>query len=204
MGRKNQIDWTQVQGVTSRSYTCGFCGHPLASEKGWLGIDRTGSHTFECARIHICHQCSRPTFFDGISNLQVPGVAFGRPVQNVSDDKLNAIYEESRRATSAGCYTAAVLCCRKLLMHLAVAKGAPAGDTFKSYVEFLEKRNYVPPDCKLWVEQIKDTGNEANHEVVMMKKEDAEHLIAFCEMLLKIFYEFPAVATARNSAKVAS
>ena len=82
-------------------------------------------------------------------------------------------------------------------MHLAVAKGAKPGETFKSYVEYLAKNNYVPPDCKLWVDQIRDTGNEANHEIVLMKREDAEHLILFCEMLLKIFYEFPAVARAR-------
>jgi hypothetical protein len=49
------------------------------------------------------------------------------------------------------------------------------------------------------VDQIRDSGNEANHEVVMMKREDAEHLISFCEMLLKIFYEFPAVALARKT-----
>lgn len=35
-------------------------------------------------------------------------------------------------------------------------------------------------------------GNEATHEIVLMKKEDALDLIAFSEMLLKFIYEFPA------------
>ena len=35
-------------------------------------------------------------------------------------------------------------------------------------------------------------GNEANHEIVIMTKPEAEETISFCEMLLKILYEFPA------------
>ena len=155
-------------------------------------------HSF--GKIYVCHHCSRPTFFDTRENKQTPGTSFGKPVQN-ADKNLSEIYEEARRATSAGCFTAAVLCCRKLLMQLAVAKGAKEGETFKSYVEYLAAKNYVPPDCKLWVDQIRETGNEANHEIVLMKREDAEHLISFCEMLLKIFYEFPAVAKARVTPK---
>jgi hypothetical protein len=89
-------------------------------------------------------------------------------------------------------------------MHLAVAKGATAGNTFTSYVEFLANGNHVPAACKDWVDQIRDTGNEANHEIKMMKREDAEHLVSFCEMLLKITYEFPAVAKARKAPQAAA
>lgn len=188
--------WNKAENIGSHKYTCGYCGQPLASERGWHGS--FNGHVI--ARIDICHHCTRPTFFD-YDGRQYPGVSYGEAVNNVSDDSLNEIYEEARRASSAGCFTAAVLCCRKLLMHLAVAKGAKEGESFKSYVEYLAKNNYVPPDCKLWVDQIRDTGNEANHEIVLMKREDAEHLISFCEMLLKIFYEFPAVAKARNGSK---
>jgi hypothetical protein len=179
--------------IGSHKYTCGYCGQRLASERGWLG---TSSNGIPRARINICHHCTRPTFFDE-NGKQYPGASYGESVKNIDDASLGDIYEEARKATSASCFTAAVLCCRKLLMHLAVAKGAKPGETFKSYVEYLSKNNYVPPDCKLWVDQIRDTGNEANHEIVLMKREDAEHLISFCEMLLKIFYEFPAVARAR-------
>ena len=105
---------------------------------------------------------------------------------------MREIYDEARQATSALSYTAAVLCCRKLLMHIAVAKGAKAGESFASYVDFLAVQNYVPPDAKEWVDHIRKTGNEANHEIVIMKREDAEDLLAFAEMLLKIIYEFPA------------
>jgi hypothetical protein len=194
------IFWSQAQSIASRSYTCGYCGNPLASERGWLGTVAPHVHTV-LGLVYICHHCSRPTFFDAHSSKQTPGISFGKPVQNVTDTALAEIYEEARAATSAGCFTAAVLCCRKLLMHLAVAKGAEKNDTFKNYVAFLAEKNHVPADCKDWVDQIRDAGNEANHEIKMMKREDAEHLVSFCEMLLKITYEFPAVAKARTTAR---
>ena len=184
----------------SHSYTCGFCGFPLASALGWSArwIEQGTAHSF--GNIYVCHHCARPTFFDTRANKQTPGTPFGKSVQ-ITDKILSEIYEEARVATSAGCYTAAVLCCRKLLMHLAFAKGAEEGDSFKSYVEYLATKNHIPSDCRPWVEQIKDIGNEANHEVKMMKKEDAENLVLFCEMLLKILFEYPATARARNTPK---
>jgi hypothetical protein len=202
----NSLFWDNVQGQQSHKYTCGYCGRPLASEKGWQATrneqQRGGYVTVQKGSIYICHNCCRPTFFDYDTGKQTPGIPFGEPVNNISDKPLLDIYEEARLATSAGCYTAAVLCCRKLLMHLAVAKGAKEGDSFKSYVEHLAAKNHIPADCKPWVEQIKDIGNEANHEVKMMKKEDAENLVLFCEMLLKILFEYPATARARIPNKI--
>ena len=190
--------WGNAEKIGSYKYTCGYCAQPLASEKGWIGLLPNGAASG--TKIIICHQCTRPTFFD-VDSRQYPGVSHGESVKNVSDVALNEIYEEARRAISASCFTSAVLCCRKLLMHLAVAKGAKLGDTFKSYVSFLSDNNHVPDGCKTWVEQIRDAGNEANHEIVMMKPEDAKDLVSFCHMLLKITYEFPAVALARTTAK---
>jgi hypothetical protein len=142
--------------------------------------------------IYICHKCTGPTFFD-VNGQQVPGPAVGNPVNDIADKSVKDIYDEARRAVTASSYTAAVLCLRKLLMHIAVSKGAKAGETFKSYVEFLSNNNYVPPDAKDWVDHIREKGNEANHEIIMVKREDALELLGFCEMLLKLVYEFPAV-----------
>ena len=77
-------------------------------------------------------------------------------------------------------------------MHIAVSKGAKPNLKFIDYVEHLSKNNYIPPDAKEWVDHIRNKGNEANHEIVIMKEEDAKDLISFIEMLLKIIYEFPA------------
>jgi hypothetical protein len=40
---------------------------------------------------------------------------------------LNQLYEEARRCTGQGCFTAAVLLCRKMLMNIAVEQGAAEG-----------------------------------------------------------------------------
>lgn len=76
-------------------------------------------------------------------------------------------------------------------MNLGVAQGAKAGESFIAYVEYLANKGFVPPNGKAWVDHIRKKGNEANHEIVLMGKDDAEELIAFIEMLLKFIYEFP-------------
>lgn len=197
----DSLSWENIGKQKSQSYTCGYCGFPLSSEMGWMGRRYLHGANQVRGAIYVCHRCERPTFFDLDTSRQVPGVSFGNTVKHITDASVREIYEEARRATSAGCYTSAVLCCRKLLMHMAVAKGAKPGDSFKSYVEFLAKNNHIPADCKDWVDEIRDTGNEANHEVVIMKQADAETLVSFCEMLLKIFFEFPATARARSTPK---
>ena len=93
---------------------------------------------------------------------------------------------------SVSSHTAAVLCCRKLLMNIAVSKGAKEGLQFIKYVEFLSDNHYVPPDAKDWVDHIRKKGNEATHEIAIMKREDAEEIISFVEMILRLVYEFPA------------
>ena len=79
-------------------------------------------------------------------------------------------------------------------MHIAVSKGAPEGQSFVSYVKYLADSHYVAPDAGDWVDHIRNKGNEANHEIVAMTKEDAEELIDFSAMLLKVIFEFPAAA----------
>jgi len=190
----NYYEWLDPKVITSRSYQCGYCGNPLASERGWIG--RVGSNA--AAFVYVCHHCSCPSFFDEY-NRQYPGVVFGNPVADIPDQSLLDLYEEARRATAVNSYTAAVLCCRKLLMHIAVAKGAKLGESFVSYVEYLADNHYVPPDARDWVDHIRTRGNEANHEIAIMSKDDAEVLISFLEMLLKVIFEFPAAIKKRTA-----
>jgi len=42
------------------------------------------------------------------------------------------------------------------------------------------------------VDHIRTKGNEANHEIRLMGRQDAEELVTFVEMLLKFIYEFPS------------
>jgi len=187
------FSWKNSEEMVSRKFTCGYCGQPIASQKGYIGIYSRADGTKRYAYIYICHFCSRPTYLDH-SGEQIPGTAFGNDVKDITDKVVHDLYNEARRCTSANADTAAVLCCRKLLMHIAVAKGAPENQPFSAYVSFLSDKGFIPPDAKSWVDHIRTKGNEANHEICIMKREDSEDLLSFIEMLLKIIYEFPATA----------
>lgn len=82
-------------------------------------------------------------------------------------------------------------------MNIAVAKGAKEGETFVFYVDYLATQNYVPPDARPWVDHIRTMGNTATHKINLTSKEEAEELIQFTEMLLKVIYEFPAAVLRR-------
>jgi len=184
-----EIDWQSIINLESKKFICGYCGQPLASEKGWTAIDRnTNKRVFF---IYVCHHCDKPTFFDE-KDEQTPGTIFGNDVDDVDDEEVKELYSEARKCTNNNAFTATVLCCRKLLMHIAVSKGAKEGLKFIEYVQYLSDNNYIPPDAKDWVDHIREKGNEANHEIKIMNEENAKDLISFSEMLLKLIYEFPA------------
>ena len=193
MNLKTLYTWSNNQNLASRSFTCGYCGRPIASQ---LGFKATTEKTFpqighKSSYIYICHFCSRPTYFD-YDGEQIPGIAYGNDVNNIQEDSVDKLYQEARRATSSNCYTAAVLCCRKLLMHISVSKGAEVGKSFAFYVQYLSDNHFVPPGAQIWVDHIREKGNEANHEIIIMNPDEAKEILDFYEMLLKIIYEFPA------------
>jgi len=173
--------WTNPASVPPRQYVCGFCGNLVAPNAGYI------HQHLQPWRIYICSGCDKPTFFEG--EKQTPGVSYGNAVAALPAD-VGSLYSEIRSATSINAFTAAVLACRKLLMHIAVEKGAAADKPFIEYVEYLADAGYIPPDGKGWVDHIRKKGNEANHEIKLMSEADAKELVAFVEMLLKFVYEF--------------
>jgi Domain of unknown function (DUF4145) len=185
-------NWAQSGQLRPRSFKCGYstCGREVSSEKGWTHQD-VGNRTDGYG--YICPMCQRPTFFDEQLNTQMPGVSLGNEVKDLPAE-IGTIWSEIRRSTSDGSYTSAVLMGRKLLMHIAVDAGAKAGAPFVEYVNYLADNHYAPPKSKEWVDKIRAHGNEANHEIIIKKKEDAEEIMVFLEMLLRFIYEFPARA----------
>src|SRR3989339_692033 len=165
------INWEQLSSISSRKYVCGYCNNPLASNRGYFGHD-TNSPVINNTFIYICHQCNKPTFFD-ISGNQTPCTTYGEEINDISSEEVALLYNEARNCMGRRAYTAVVLCCRKLLMNIAVSKGAKKGLSFIEYVKYLSDQNYIPPD--------------------------AEDLINFIGTLLKIIYEFPSVIKQRIS-----
>jgi len=83
--------------------------------------------------------------------------------------------------------------CRKILMHTAVDKGAATSLSFQQYVEWLVSERYAPRGAETWLDYIRTRGNEANHEIVVMGKEDAKGVLLFTEALLRSVYELPGL-----------
>jgi len=177
------MTWENLTKIPSEEFRCGHCGNLVASDLAFYD-ER------EMKRIYICPHCEDPTFFTR-HRRQIPGVSPGNEVQHLPEE-LNELYGEARRCVSVGSYTSSVLACRKLLMNIAVSQGADEGLSFIRYVEYLANNGFVPPNGRGWVDHIRRKGNEATHEIALMRTEDAEELIAFAEMLLKFIYEFPA------------
>lgn len=189
-------EWKHLSEMVSREYVCGYCGASIASDRGYFGnLALSRQPNFF---IYICHVCERPTFFD-LDDTQTPGASFGGSVNDIPDKNVEALYDEARKCFSTNSYTSVVLACRKLLMHVAVAHGANPGQKFMYYVEYLSDQHFIPPGARDWVDHIRTKGNEANHEIVVMNREDASDLISFSEMLLKIVYEFPANVAKKKS-----
>ncbi len=177
------MSWQGLVELTSRPFACGYCGKVVASNLGYLHL-RIQDH-----RIYVCPHCDGPNYFTG--EAQIPGVAPGDEVEALPQD-VGALYKEARDSVMVSAYTGSVLTCRKLLMNIAVAQGAAAGQSFLDCVEYLAANGYVPPTGEAWVDRIRKRGNEAAHEIVLMSRADAEQLIWFAEMLLKFIYEFPS------------
>jgi hypothetical protein len=178
------MSWASEGQIGSLKYQCGFCGSVVATDKGFH--HRNGQR-----KIYPCPHCEQPSYFDSTTGTQTPGVSPGNTVAHLPQ-ALGALYDEARRCISVNAFTASVLACRKLLMHIAVEQKAEEGKSFIHYVEYLAAAGYVPPNGKGWVDHIRKKGNEANHDIVLMGREDAIELVAFSEMLLKFIYEFPA------------
>lgn len=77
-------------------------------------------------------------------------------------------------------------------MNIAVNLGATEGLSFVQYVNYFKDNHHIPPSAAGWVDHVRKVGNEANHQVVKTDREEAERLIAFLGMLLKLIYEYPA------------
>lgn len=175
--------WRHIEDLGHITYTCGYCGGVTAIKYGYYLDGGLGS-------IYICGGCNRPTFRED-QYKQTPAPILGNEVTHLPE-AIDSLYQEARHCTQVESYTACVLVCRKLLMHIAVEKEADENLKFIQYVNYLVDEHYAPPGSKGWVDHIRDKGNEANHEIVLMSKDEAFRLLSFVELLLKYVYEMPA------------
>jgi hypothetical protein len=175
-------DWGGISQIKERNFDCWNCGTHVGTDLGY-------QHSSGVMKIYTCPYCFNPNYF--WNSTQFPGTKVGEEVEHLPD-QIAQIYDESRTAFSASAFTASALVARKILMNVAVDKGAGPNQSFQHYVDWLADNGYLPPGGKGWVDHIRRKGKEATHEIPQIDQADAEELIGFCEMLLKFVYEFPA------------
>ena len=177
--------WTNAYPVDPSGYTCGHCGTRVGSALGYsAGKTRV---------IRICPKCDQPTFFEG--DRQLPGVAHGRSVEHCPE-VIGHAYNEARNCMTANAYTAAAMLSRKIIMCVAVTLGKTHRPhlPFQECVQYLVDEKHVPIRCADWVDHVRKIGNEANHELDPVSRQDAENVLSFVEMLLVANFEYPGKA----------
>ena len=197
--------WSNLGGIPTQDWRCAFCDRDVSSDKGWIGTTQLYMNHRpydDHAYIAICPRCSLPTLISS-SGTQVPAVKGGEPVKHLPED-VAALYDEARSCLSVNAPTAAVLLGRKLLMHVAVTQDADEGQTFQKYVDHLAEKGVVTEGMKDWVGEIRELGNDANHELTVSNLEAAEELLTFVAMLLKVVYEYPEKGRKSVAAREAS
>jgi DNA-directed RNA polymerase subunit RPC12/RpoP len=147
----------QLTQSPANAYTCAHCGKAVGAVMAWEKLDQSSVAV-------VCPVCDSATVLMG--GEQFPGVRFGGQVEGLPGD-VSTLYTEARECMGGSAYTAAVLLCRKILMHVAVEAGADGGLKFVQYVQHLWNEHYVPPNAKGWVDHIREKGNEANHEITL-------------------------------------
>ncbi|SDJ68374.1 DUF4145 domain-containing protein [Alkalibacterium thalassium] len=183
--------WKGDNYMKQNDFTCGYCNRHTSSNTGLMLYDNPGSSDQHFNHgVYVCTYCNMPTFL--WRDIQVPGNKFGNPVTGVSDT-VSQLYDEARKAFSVNSYTAVLLVCRKLLMHIAVELGAETDKNFLYYVNFLRDENFITAKSDKWVDAIRKYGNQATHEVNIATREEAERIIKFTEMILKTNFEYPAM-----------
>jgi len=172
------------------SYTCAYCNTKVTGAVVAHAAE-LGSMTL-ATRWLVCTGCGGPSV--ATSSGQVyPAVPFG-PVLEGLPTEVNAAYSEARQCFSVSAFTACELICRKILMHIAVDKGAKEGDTFEHYIAHLESLGYVTPPMKGWVKLIKDHGNKSTHRLAAPDTARAQSTLMFTAELLRLTYEMEYTA----------
>ncbi|XZA53706.1 DUF4145 domain-containing protein [Bacillus amyloliquefaciens] len=180
-------EWVDVDRMDPCKYQCAHCDALVGPDSGYL-CDRHGG---ALGKVYICPNCNRPTYFE-MSNdrTQIPSPRYGNKIEHLPEE-IEKVYTEIRDCMSHQLYTAGVLLARKLLMNIAVDSGAKEGESFVTYINFLESEGIIPKDGKDWVDAIRQAGNIATHKIPSINQELAEDIVTFLEFLLRIKYEMP-------------
>ena len=163
-------------------YICGHCGANICVSKG-------PTHTPGGYYLPKCYKCNLPTILT-IDNKRYPPSGFPTTVKGLPEG-IGKVYKEIKDCLVIGAWTATNMLARKLLMNVAVDKGAEENKAFTYYVSWMDKSEWNTTGLKLGLARIKNKGNEANHEIKEVTIEDVKEIFELLTMFLRLVYEFP-------------
>ncbi|MCY7675723.1 DUF4145 domain-containing protein [Bacillus safensis] len=180
--------WQDVVAIEGESFNCGYCNSLTAPSYGYVtsGYDR--NELIVGARILICPNCKKPTFFD--DNIQYPSANNIMGSIKFLPDDVQELYKEVCDSFSVHAYTGASILARKMIMNIAIEKEAAEDLNFAGYVEYLVENGVVPNSAEKWLNAVRKNGNEAAHKTRKSSKEETEKIINFLVILLRSVYEF--------------
>ena len=165
-----------------QSFVCGHCERTV----GGLVVASIPGSYIQWLLCPICKQGS-VRHHDAIlpSLLPVPQVE-GLPLD------ICLVYDEARKSFAVQAYTGCELLCRKILMSVAVDKGATEGDTFEHYVDYLKGNGHITASLKDMADTVRQNGNKSTHKIEQPDPERSKYTLEFTAQVLRSVYEIEA------------
>lgn len=168
------------------------CGHCNRYVSGRVVIIYGNNKDTPTIRFMICPSCTKGSVWI-INNKIIPGPKPGQNLEGLPIE-VEAAYQEARKCFSISAFTACELLCRKIIMHVGVDKGAQEGLSFVSYLDHLEKKEYITPAIRDWADLIRKFGNQSTHKLASPDEKRTEATLMFTMELLRIIYEMEHIA----------
>jgi hypothetical protein len=106
--------------------------------------------------------------------------------------ELEQLYSVASKTFASGAYTACAMVCRKLLMVCACQEGAKDGLKFVEYVKHITDEVLTFPQAKDPIDKIRHIGNDANHTIKFVTREDANRAMSIITYTLNTIYSLPS------------
>ena len=166
-------------GVIIQDYTCGHCERSV----GGLVIAGIGERQIQWL---LCPSCGRGSVQHDDTIL--PSLLSIPQVEGLPSD-ICQVYDEARKSFAVEAYTGCELLCRKILMSVAVDRGAAEDKSFEHYVDYLKDNGHITASLKDMADIIRRNGNQSTHKIGQPDPERAEYTLKFTAQVLRSIYE---------------
>ena len=134
----------------------------------------------------LCPSCGHGSVQHG--NTILPSLLSIPQVEGLTSD-ICQVYGEARKSFAVEAYTGCELLCRKILMSVAVNRGAAEDKRFEHYVDYLKDKGHITASLKDMADIIRKNGNQSTHKIGQPDPERAEYTLKFTAQVLRSIYE---------------